>query len=154
MLYAPAMSLNSKSIAISKCETDFVTIAKCPLDGKIDIAIGECKTRKQISDDDVNNLKAIADAFPSERFNVYIIFSKLGPFSTEELERVRQLNNEYRRRVILFTDRELEPYHLYERTAQEFKIDRYAVSFEDMANITEQIFLQPSVGNWMVNNEV
>ena len=147
MLYAPAMSLNSKSTSVSKCETDFVVLAQHPLDGKIDIAIGECKTRKQISDDDVNNLKAIADAFPSERFNVYIIFSKLVSFSSEELERVRRLNNEYQRRVILFTDRELEPYHLYERTAKEFKIDRYAVSFEDMANITEQVFLQPSVGN-------
>lgn len=147
MLYAPAMTLESKSIAISKCETDFVTLAKCPLDGKIDIAIGECKTRKQISDGDVNNLQAIADAFPSERFNVYIIFSKLGTFSPEELARVRRLNNEYQRRVILFTDRELEPYHLYERTAKEFKIDHYAVSFEDMANITEQVFLQPSAVN-------
>lgn len=140
MLYAPAMTLESKSIAISKCETDFVTLAKSPLDGKIDIAIGECKTRKQISDEDVNNLRAIADAFPSERFNVYIIFSKLGSFSSEELARVRQLNNEYRRRVILFTERELEPYHLYERTAKEFNISRHAASFEKMANITEQVF--------------
>ncbi len=141
MLYAPAMSLNSKSTSVSKCETDFVILAQHPLDGKTDIAIGECKTRKQISDDDVNNLKAIADAFPSERFNVYIIFSKLGSFSSEELERVSQLNNEYRRRVILFTARELEPYYLYERTAKEFNIARHAVSFEDMANITEQVFL-------------
>lgn len=141
ILYAPAMSLKSKSLAISKCETDFVTLAQRPLDGKIDIAIGECKTRKQISDDDVNNLQAIADAFPIERFNVYIIFSKLGSFSAEELARVRRLNNEYRRRVILFTARELEPYHLYERTAKEFDIDRHAVSFEDMANITDQVYL-------------
>lgn len=146
MLYAPAMSLKSKSISIP-CETDFVVLAKRPHDGKIDIAIGECKTRKQISDDDVNNLQAIADAFPSERFNVYIIFSKLGSFSAEELAHVRRLNSEYRRRVILFTARELEPDHLYERTAKEFNIDRHAVSFEDMANITEQVFLQPSEGN-------
>ena len=151
MLYAPAMSLKPKSTAISKCETDFVALAQRPLDGKIDIAIGECKTRKQISDDDVNNLQAIADAFPSERFNVYIIFSKLGSFSSEELARVRRLNNEYRRRVILFTARELEPYHLYERTAKEFNIARHAASFEDMANITEQVFLQPSAGNGIVN---
>ena len=147
MLYAPAMSLNLKSKTILKCETDFVAVVQSPLDGKIDIAIGECKTRDQISDEDVNNLKAVADAFPRERFNVYIIFSKLCPFSAEELERVRRLNNKYQRRAILFTDRELEPYHLYERTAKDFKIDRYAVSFEEMANITEQVFLQPSANN-------
>lgn len=154
MLYAPAMLLESGTTVISKCETDFVAIAQRPIDGKIDVAIGECKTRKQISDDDVNNLKAIADAFPNDRFNVYVIFSKLGSFTTDELARARQLNNQYQRRVILFTARELEPYHLYERTAQEYKIAPYAVSFEDMANITDQIFFQPGVGNRMVNNEV
>lgn len=147
MLYAPAMTLESKSIAISKCETDFVTLAKSPLDGKIDIAIGECKTRKQISDDDVKNLQTIADALPSERFNVYIIFSKLGSFTSEELVRVGRLNNKYRRRVILFAARELEPYDLYERTAKELNIALHADSFEDMANITEQVFLQPSAGS-------
>lgn len=148
MLYTPAISLKLKSAAIQKCETDFVAVVQNPRDGKIDIAIGECKTSDQISDDDVNNLQTVADAFPSERFNVYIIFSKLGSFSSEELARVRQLNNEYRRRVILFTARELEPYHLYERTAKEFNIARHAASFEDMANITEQVFLQPSAGNF------
>ena len=147
LLYAPAMTLESKSISISKCETDFVTLSKCPLDGKIDITIGECKTRKQISDDDVSNLQSIADAFPSEQFNVYIIFSKLNSFSLEELARARRLNSEYQRRVILFTDREIEPYHLYERTAKEFKIKQFAVSFEDMANITDQVFFQPSAVN-------
>lgn len=147
MLYVPAMSLKSKSTAISKCETDFVVLTQCPHDGKIDIAIGECKTRKQISDDDVNNLQAIADAFPRERFSVYIIFSKLDSFSSEELARVRRLNNEYRRRVILFTARELEPYDLYERTAKEFTIARRAVDFGDMANITEQVFFQPSASD-------
>lgn len=141
ILYAPAMSLESKSKTISKCETDFVALIQRPLNGKIDIAIGECKTRKQISDDDVNNLQAIAEAFPRDRFNVYIIFSKLCSFSLEELARVRRLNNEHQRRVILFTDRELEPYRLYEKTAP------YAVNFEDMARITEQVFLQSSATN-------
>ncbi len=144
MLYTPAMSLMPNGATIQKCETDFVAVVQNSRDGKIDIAIGECKTGDQISDADVNNLKSVADAFPHERFNVYIIFSKLGSFSPEELVRVHQLNNEYQRRVILFTDRELEPYFLYERTAQKFKIDRYAVNFEDMANITEEAFFQPN----------
>jgi len=145
MLYTTAMNLKPKSANTvkfknDKCETDLVVIVPRSRDGKIDIAIGECKTRKEITDDDVNNLQAVANAFPSERFNVFVIFSKLIPFSQEELKRMRQLNNEYHRRVILFTDRELEPYHTYERTAKEFKIDRYAVSFEDMVNVTEQVF--------------
>lgn len=153
ILYTTAMTLQSSTQPAINCETDFVAVVQRPVDGKLDIAIGECKNKKEITDDDVNSLQAVADAFPIERFNVFIIFSKLSSFSPEELARVRRLNNEYRRRVILFTDRELEPYHLYERTAKEFKINRHAVSFEDMANITEQVFLQPNAGNRMVNNE-
>jgi DNA-directed RNA polymerase subunit RPC12/RpoP len=141
ILYTTAMHLKPQSAAIPKCETDFVALVQRPLDGKIDIAIGECKTRKQIDDNDVNNLQAVADAFPSERFNVFVIFSKLNSFAPDELARTCRLNNHYRQRVILFTVRELEPYHLYERTAQEFKTDRYTVSFDDMANVTEQVFL-------------
>ena len=151
MLYTAAMKLKPKSANTvkfknSECETDLVVIVPRSRDGKIDIAIGECKTRKEITDDHVNNLQAVANAFPIERFNVYIIFSKLSSFSTEELARARRLNNGYHQRVILFTNRELEPYYIYERTAQEYKIDRHAVSFEDMARVTEQVFFQPSNG--------
>lgn len=158
MLYTNAMDIKPKSVnpikfKNDKCETDFVVIVPRSDDGKISVAIGECKTRKDISDDDVYNLKIVADAFPRERFNVFVIFSKLMSFSQEELKRIRQLNNEYHLRVILFTNRELEPYLLYERTAQEFKINRHAVSFEDMAKITEQVFLQPLTGKKMENNE-
>ncbi len=145
ILFTTAMKLKSNNARAINCETDFVAIVQRPIDGKIDIVIGECKTRKEITDDDVNNLQAVADAFSGDRFNVFIIFAKLSSFSPDELARVRRLNSEYHRRVILFTARELEPYRLYERTAQEFKIDRHAVSFEDMTNITEKVFFQPSV---------
>ena len=152
MLYTTAMNLKPKSADIpkckkDKCETDFVVIVPRSRDGKIDIAIGECKTRKEITDDHVNNLQAVANAFPIERFNVYIIFSKLSSFSTEELARARRLNNGYHQRVILFTTRELEPYFIYARTAQEYKIDMYAGSFEDMARITDMVFFQPCNGS-------
>ena len=152
MLYTTAMNLKLKSTNTvtfkkDKCETDFVVIVPHSRDGTIDIAIGECKTKDQITDDDVSNLQAVADAFPIERFNVYIIFSKLSSFSTEELARVQKLNNFNHQRVILFTTRELEPYFIYARTAQEYKIDTYAGSFEDMARITDHVFFQPCSGS-------
>jgi hypothetical protein len=152
MLYTTAMNLKLKSTNTvkfkkDKCETDFVVIAPHSRDGMIDIAIGECKTKDQITDDDVSNLQAVADAFPIERFNVYIIFSKLSSFSTEELSRVQKLNNFNHQRVILFTTRELEPYFIYARTAQEYKIDKYTESFENMARITDQVFFQPCSGS-------
>ncbi|MGH8579870.1 MAG: hypothetical protein ACREVK_07060 [Gammaproteobacteria bacterium] len=140
LLFTTATKLHSESVQLNDCETDFVAIVQRPRDGTIDIAIGECKTRQDITEKDVTNLKAVADAFPRDRFNVYVVFSKLAPFTPEELAHIRGVNEQYRRRAILFTARELEPYHLYDRTSQEFKIDRYAVTFEDMANVTEQVF--------------
>jgi hypothetical protein len=140
ILYSTAMSLESNAAQI-RCETDFVVIGPRTRNGQIDIAIGECKTTDEITADDVAKLKAVADAFPRERFAVYVIFSKLAPFAAAEISRIRAVNDRYHRRAILLTPRELEPYHLYDRTAKEFKIDRYAVSFEDMANVTEQVFL-------------
>ena len=151
MFYATAMELKPKQKGAVKlkngqCETDFVVVVPRPNDMKIDIAIGECKNRKQIEDQDVDNLQAIVDAFSRDRFNVYIIFSKLSQFSEEELIRIRRLNTKYNRRVVLFTPRELEPYFLYERTAAEFDIKKYASRFEDMVNVTEQVFFK-NLGN-------
>jgi len=46
------------------------------------------------------------------------------------------------RRAIMLTDRELEPYFVYERTAKEFDIKGTTVSFEDMAIVTDRVFFQ------------
>lgn len=140
MLYTTAMTLKPESANIQECETDFVVVVQRLIDQKTDIAIGECKTRKQITDDDVTKLKAVAEVFPSDRFNVFVIFSKLDSFTPDELTRTRRVNDQYHRRAILFTPRELEPQRLYDRTAEQFKVAPYAVTFEEMANVTEQVF--------------
>lgn len=44
------------------------------------------------------------------------------------------------RRAIILTTRELEPWFVYERTAKEFQINPHAVSFEDMAEVTQAVF--------------
>ena len=43
----------------------------------------------------------------------------------------------------MFTDRELEPYFIYERTEKEFAIDKHATSLDDLAKNTADIFLTP-----------
>jgi len=144
MFYTTAMELQPDAGKIKKCETDFVVVVPRNRDGRIQIAIGECKTRKPITEDDIENLKSIATAFPVARFDVFVILAKLTDFTQDEISRAAMLNDEYHRRVILLTTRELEPYHLYERTANELKVDKIAVSFEDMANITHQIYFQPT----------
>lgn len=140
MFYTTAMELRSDTANITKCETDFVAVVPKHRDGRIQIAIGECKSRKGITGNDITKLKSVAAAFPSSRFDVFVILAKLTAFTEDEIKCAVTLNDEYRRRAILLTERELEPYHLYERTAKEFDIDRIAVSFEDMAKVTHQIY--------------
>lgn len=41
-------------------------------------------------------------------------------------------------------ERELEPYHLYEKTAREFDVWEHAVSLEDMADVIHTVFYEPS----------
>jgi hypothetical protein len=142
MLYTTAMELSSGSTQIKNCETDFVALVQGRRDMRSQIAIGECKTRKPITKDDVEKLKSVASAFPPSRFDVFIIFSKLAPFTQDEIDCAAGLNDQYHRRVILLTERELEPYYLYEKTEKEFDIRAHAGSFEDMANVTHEIYFE------------
>ncbi len=139
LIYTTAMNLKPESAKISACETDFVAVIP-GREGRLNVAIGECKNRKEITADDVAKLKAVANAFPSELFDVFVIFSKLDSFSHTEIDSLKQLNEEYHRRAILFTPRELEPYFLYERTSKEFSINEYAGSYEAMVGVTETVF--------------
>lgn len=141
--FTTALTLRSLGAAIPDCETDFSVIAPEARDGRIQLVIGECKSHSPISADDVRNLTAVADAFPSDQFEVFIAFAKLTAFTPEEIVLAGAVNTEYRRRLILLTDRELEPYHVYNRTAEAFDIDQAAVSFEDLARATQDIFIEP-----------
>lgn len=141
-LYTTAMTLTPSSgdARIDPCETDFIAMVPQPRDGRIDIAIGECKTRKPIDRADVAHMKAVAAAFPSNRFEVYVIFSKLAPFTPEEIEHIRELNENHQRRVILFTPAELESWRVY-ADAEEKDKRVTVVSFSDMAEVTHKLFL-------------
>lgn len=139
-VYCTAMTLSSRGANIQKCETDFVIVQSGDLNRRIQVVIGECKTRKAISAEDVANLKAVADAFPSNQFSVFICFSKLEMFTADEIALMRPLNDAYALRVILLTARELEPYRIYERTKVEFDINEFAVSFEELARVTHEVF--------------
>jgi len=145
LLYTAAMTLKPKSAKIRPCETDFVALVPHSREGKIEIVIGECKTRQAIEDDDVAKLQAVAEAFPKERFNVYVVFAKLDVFSEEELNRVRRLNPRYPPRVIILSPPQLDPYYAYEEAKERDGKRLIVVSLSDMARATSQIFLsQPA----------
>ena len=97
----------------------------------------------QIDEDDVRNLSKVADAFPTDRFDVFLVFSKTGEFTPDEIQRCRAADSNTRRRTILLSERELEPYFIYERSAKEFAIKETAVSLEDMVEATRGIYFEP-----------
>lgn len=139
--WLPALLLSPRSAKIELCETDFLILTQSR-EGRVQILIGECKARKPITEKDVQNLTRIARAFPPERFDVYIVFSKTGDFSEAELGLCNPDNAGYLR-IILLTGRELEPYGVYERTAKEFAIDAHVMSLDDMVTATRDIFFAP-----------
>jgi hypothetical protein len=141
-LFLTNMSLTPTHGNIRPCETDiFVAVAR---GDRIQVAVGECKDAGgQIELDDARKLAAVADAFPRDRFDTYIVLSKTGAFTEQEIENASAAQGPGSPRVIMLSDRELEPYFLYERTSKEFDIRESAISLEQMARITHDVFFTP-----------
>ena len=133
------------------CEVDFAWLMPGKYPERTIIIIGECKDGGYspahggdggtINANDIANLRAVADSFPRERFEVYILLAKLCAFTPAEIEHIRSLNDDRWLRVILLTERELEPHRIYERTKKFFDIDQHACSPQDLAQATITIFL-------------
>lgn len=153
-VYSPSLDLEPRAgVDLPKCEIDFVWLIPQPYPERTVVIIGECKDRGGKSEDgkdtgtvdekDVDHLKRVADALPRKRFKTFIVLAKLCPFTADEIALAKTLNEKYRRRAILLTARELEPYHFYERTKLEFKgIKEYASTPEDLANTTAEIYFK------------
>jgi len=145
MLHSTSMNLAAAGALIDDCETDFVILSdKSYFDSAIDVAIGECKARDEITVEDVNNLSKVADALAAKRIRAFIVFSKTSTFSPEEIERCKVAQPaDQPPRVILLSDRELEPYFVYERASKEVDFVGTAVSLEDLARSTQKLYLNP-----------
>ncbi len=141
LLYTTAMELSSKHYK-KGCETDFIAIL--PKHNRVEIAIGECKTKDSIDEDDIIKLKLAADMLKEKQFCVYIVLAKLTSFTPEEIKIAETLNEPHLHRVILLTERELEPYFLYERTSKELGI-KAPGCFEDLAITTQQIYFSTKI---------
>ena len=114
--YSPSLDLTPKTgVVLPTCEVDFAWIIPQPYPEKTVVIMAECKDRGQKSakdgdggkfdESDIRNLKAIADAFPTDRFATFILLAKLCPFTSCDVELAKSFNEKYRRRVILLTDR-------------------------------------------------
>lgn len=140
-LYTTAMALKRTASESLGCETDFVALISRPNHGRIEIAIGECKTRKTIDADDIAKLKSVADSFPSGSFTIYIVFAKLSEFSKEEIELLKRFRQEQHYGVILMTAQDLEPYYPYYRREKPGR-KKSIINFEDMVVATEEFFFK------------
>jgi hypothetical protein len=153
-VYSPSLDLVPKpGEALPNCEMDFVWVIPEPYPDKTVVMIGECKDqggqngvgerRGTVDATDIDHLRRVADALPQARFSTYIVLAKLSPFTAEEIALAKTLNDPYRSRTILLTARELEPYHLYERTKLEFnQIEPYGSTPERMANNTTLMYFK------------
>jgi len=123
------------------CETDFVVIFDRTYPEKPALIIGECKDEgDRIDARDVENLRRVANAIPSHRFDTFVLLSRLSPFSEEEIALAKTLNDEFVLRVIMLSARELEPYHIYDRVKRELTIEVHSYSPEELAKATKQIY--------------
>ncbi len=109
--YSTALTLSGKDI---KCETDLCVLQYKPNDD-IEIGIGECKSEGGIiTQSDCSNLKKVAQKLTSIAggTDVYLIFAKTSDaFLPEEIERFKALSKDAK--IILLSNKELEPYHIY-----------------------------------------
>jgi hypothetical protein len=143
-IYAPSYDLAPNAgVDLPSCEVDFVMIL--PRRDQAEIILGECKDEGGFVDSkDVENLRRIADALPANRFETYLVFAKLSPFTPEEIALARAANGPYQPRVILLTARELEPFDIYDRAKKEVGKDLRAGSPRDLAAATSQIYFSAS----------
>jgi hypothetical protein len=141
--WTTGMDLESKSLPKWKCETDLVLIVEDFREGP-QIVISEVKSAGgEITEADAANLSRVADIFEGSSFLPYIVFAKLGPFSPDEIERCKSAQGKTRTRVIVLSERELEPYFVYERAKQEFDIQGSTSRLHDLAIATNLIFFSP-----------
>jgi len=142
-MYSPSLDLSPKNNT-KQCEVDFVWIVPRAYPRKTVVIIGECKDKGPITNEDIDNLKCIANAFPRKRFKTYVVLSQIAPFSAEQIEYAKTLNDKRRWRAILLTARELEPYFMYERTQKitEEKIESLSRTPEGMSKATALVYFK------------
>lgn len=150
MMYSTALKLDSKELDID-CETDFVVVVKDNYKNKVTMIIGECKTRKEISDQDIVNLQKVKDVLEKDGIDVFVLFSKTSQFTKSEVDRFRLMVAKYNRPILL-SSTELEPYEMYEYYQNNnIKIpNTYTHQFNEMAENSYAIYLKDGMKNALI----
>ena len=72
------------------------------------------------------------------------MFAKTEAFTDNEVQWAQTLNSQYRKRVILLSVDELEPYYVYERSEKRLGHDAIATCLTDMAQMTHRLWFSPT----------
>ena len=138
-IYTTSLNLNDNLL---NCEVDFCLLNIDRFDGEIEIGISECKSGGgNINIKNIKDMKLIRDKFQEKNINCYFIFSKTSDqFTFNE----RKLFEEdlYKKDVpfILFTNKELEPFQIYDKYPKTKIFKKHVFSLKDMAQNTSTIF--------------
>jgi hypothetical protein len=99
-------------------ELDFTWLVQRCHKPRMALILGECKGNATLRIQDftleMDKLRRLADSISGEQFETFILFSKLGTFTAEELAYAKQCNEQHRLRVILLSDDELEPFDVFD----------------------------------------
>ena len=133
------VNINTKT----SCESDFI-IARQNFNGKIDLVLAECKTRKPIEKNDLEKLTSVAKSFPKEFFDVYILLSKLKAFTVEEVEMICSFNDSSYHQIIMWGPRELEPYDVFQNIREEYEFNTGNKRLDGLAVATLNTYFAPN----------
>lgn len=152
-LYSTSLDLKPTAApTLPNCEVDFVWLMAGRYPERASVILAECKDQGTIKPEDfqrdLDNLRRVSDAFPKHRFETYLLYVKLAPFTAEEITVARSMNVHHRHRVILLTADELEPYDIFTRLQAEYGITSYMNSAKELAQVTAQrYFVDIAPGN-------
>jgi len=138
-IYTTSLKLNNN---LSNCEVDFCLLNIDRFDGEIEIGIAECKSEGgNIDIKDIKNMKLIRDKFQEKNINCYLIFSKTSDqFTSNEIKLFEKELHDKGVSFIIFTNKELEPFQIYDKYHKGEIFKKHVFSLKDMAQNTSSIF--------------
>ena len=139
----PSNLIYTTSLNLTSCEIDFL-VCHYGHYNKIQIAIGECKDEGgQIDKNDIDNLKEVRNQIESIGLECYIVLSKAADyFKEEEIHLFKDLHKECQK-LILLTNKELEPITPYFDLNDSAGLpDKYVVDMEGMARNSFYLYLR------------
>ena len=140
LIYSPSLNLNCDG---NKCEIDFCVL-NYKRGNRIQLAIGECKSEGgSIDQDDIEKLLKVREKLINQNFDCFIVFSKIiNEFSSDEIQLFKQLHAD-KVKLILLTNKELEPYHPYWELDDPEKLpEKYALDMEGMCRNSEHLYFK------------